>query len=850
MMASVLTAVRLLVTVILLAPGSQTATTSGTPQGGAVPGGAICPGNCTCRLLGNDTWDITCKGVDGAALGRQLPLLPKNTARLTLVAQHFNDLSFPDFPILDELILADSDPHNYLYQYTNFKANTFDGLQSLKSLAINVIILDVPTRVLAQLVSLTKLDLSNTRNFRIEKALALLNGLPYLPIEDLRLRNIQHSVGQKTFIDLNHLFRALSKFPIRRLDISENGFVDTTPGFNQFLPRLEEFISSHNVMGGENTYRYCSFWDILIHPSVRHIDVSHQGNLATSPNGDGRRKRHVAAPALRHPVTMDTALPEVRHLARTAGGDTQRETPSRQKRSFWTETLQFNNCFKNAVRGLTNIICNYSDCLCKNLTAIACGLLPSAVSFLTDNSNCYLGVNFPIPPNLEVLSIHHLRLDAYSKLFDFPTNAEYCLLESELKYIDFSYNDFGRHINPFNVTFTGLTKLVYLNLQGNNMNVTDSKLLRGFYNVETLLLGRNRISLDRGDTSQLFQGFTRLRVLDLAYNGIETLPSSVFANLNHLEILNLSGNALVSLDIELGHMTALLELDLRDNAIATLSESLRNALDMTARDSNVTLDLSGNILSCSCEQLPFFEWMQTTKTSLRGRNEYYCSHPVTGRVAILDVDLTELHDHCHRSYTDVIIASTMAFCGAMLLAGLAILVYKKRWRIRFYLYAARRGWNRYRSKTIADQFTYDAFVIYNSEDRAWVHDKLRTELEGMHQLKLCIHYRDFTPGYNIQDQIVNSIDASRKTLVVLSPAFLQSSWCSFEMQMARMKHLLEGLDVLILVILRDLPVAGVDKTLARLLASKTYLKWEEDRHAQFIFWDQLVRAIRDASHTG
>ena len=38
-------------------------------------------------------------------------------------------------------------------------------------------------------------------------------------------------------------------------------------------------------------------------------------------------------------------------------------------------------------------------------------------------------------------------------------------------------------------------------------------------------------------------------------------------------------------------------------------------------------------------------------------------------------------------------------------------------------------------------YTYDAFVAYCEEDRFWVHDILRKELEDIYSFRLCLHYR-------------------------------------------------------------------------------------------------------------
>ena len=123
-------------------------------------------------------------------------------------------------------------------------------------------------------------------------------------------------------------------------------------------------------------------------------------------------------------------------------------------------------------------------------------------------------------------------------------------------------------------------------------------------------------------------------------------------------------------------------------------------------------------------------------------------------------------------------------------------------------------------------------------------DELQPKLEDEHNLKLCLHHRDFMPGELITEQIVCSIEKSRNTLLILTPNFLASTWCQFEMQMAQNKLFSEGKDVLLLALLKPLPKVGISKTLKSLLEQKTYIEWSEDEYAQKLFWAKLLEAIK------
>ncbi|XP_053307087.1 uncharacterized protein LOC128469293 [Spea bombifrons] len=75
---------------------------------------------------------------------------------------------------------------------------------------------------------------------------------------------------------------------------------------------------------------------------------------------------------------------------------------------------------------------------------------------------------------------------------------------------------------------------------------------------------------------------------------------------------------------------------------------------------------------------------------------------------------------------------------------------------------------------------YHVFISYSSGDSIWVYGLIRKLEDTLPNLKICYHERDFVPGKTIIDNMVECIQSSQKTLVVLSPDFVRSRWCLFE----------------------------------------------------------------------
>jgi hypothetical protein len=173
-----------------------------------------------------------------------------------------------------------------------------------------------------------------------------------------------------------------------------------------------------------------------------------------------------------------------------------------------------------------------------------------------------------------------------------------------------------------------------------------------------------------------------------------------------------------------------------------------------------------------------------------------------------------------------------------------ILGYKKRWKIRYWRFAT-NVWIRHAWEDSQLQgFAFDAFVCHDSRDIGWITSHLLPQLEDKRGFKLCLAERDFIPGANLQEHIVEHIEVSRKTILIITPNFIRSHWCSFETSMALSKTFQEQRDIIIPIILQPLPLSSINKKLYDVLSKKLYLEWDESEDAQRFFWEKLVDALK------
>ncbi|XP_070555182.1 uncharacterized protein [Ptychodera flava] len=142
---------------------------------------------------------------------------------------------------------------------------------------------------------------------------------------------------------------------------------------------------------------------------------------------------------------------------------------------------------------------------------------------------------------------------------------------------------------------------------------------------------------------------------------------------------------------------------------------------------------------------------------------------------------------------------------------------------------------------------YDAFVSVrgHTEDEDFVYKELLPTLEKKYGFRLCVHHRDFIIGEAIIENIVTAIRESRRTILVLSPSFVESDWCDYELALAH-TEMISLRQKLIPIMFDDITrMANLRASLQSILNTITYIEWpregaDRDREK---FWKKLVRAL-------
>ncbi|XP_073918706.1 toll-like receptor 8 isoform X2 [Castor canadensis] len=498
----------------------------------------------------------------------------------------------------------------------------------------------------------------------------------------------------------------------------------------------------------------------------------------------------------------------------------------------------------------------------------------------------------------EFLAVPHVKyLDLTNNRLDFDDNKAFNELPN-LEVLDLSYN--SHYFEIAGVThrlgfIQNLTQLKVLNLSYNSIyTLTEENDLKSM-SLNELVFSGNRLDLlwNAGDTRYwpIFKCLMNLTQLDLAHNNLHHIPDEAFLNLPqslvklyinnnvlnsfhwtllqkfpHLTLLDLSGNKLSSVDNSLSrfpssiqtlllrknrisHLPAgffsearsLVHLDLSFNLIKMINKS---TLQTRTATNLSLLELSGNPFDCTCDIGDFRRWMdEHLNVTIPRLVDVICASPGDQRgKGIISLELTT----CVSDTTAAVLFFFTFFVTTMVMvAALAHhLFYWDVWFIYHVCLAKVRG---YMSVSTSQTF-YDAYISYDTKDASvtdWVINELRYHLEESEDknVLLCLEERDWDPGLAIIDNLMQSINQSKKTIFVLTKKYAKSWNFKTAFYLALQRLMDENTDVIIFILLEPVLQHSQYLKLRRRICKSSILQWPDNPKAEGLFWQSLKNVV-------
>uniref|UniRef100_A0ACB8E7F0 Uncharacterized protein n=1 Tax=Sphaerodactylus townsendi TaxID=933632 RepID=A0ACB8E7F0_9SAUR len=332
-----------------------------------------------------------------------------------------------------------------------------------------------------------------------------------------------------------------------------------------------------------------------------------------------------------------------------------------------------------------------------------------------------------------------------------------------------------------------------------------------------------------------------IQKLDLQNNLIASIPKET-VELRALEELNLAFNRLSDLP-GCGQFRSLRLLNTEMNSIVAPSpefyRTCQNIREVKAEH---------NPFRCSCEIREFVDLSKQGLMVLVGWPEsYLCEYPEDVR----GIQLEEFHVSELVCNTTLLVAVVLVITVVFVAVVCGLCIYLDiPWYLKMiwqWTQVKHRIWKN-KPEDVLDHLEFHAFISYSEHDSDWVKNVLIPNLEKEDgSIQICQHERNFIAGKSIVENIIDCIEKSYRSIFVLSPNFVQSEWCHYELYFAHHKLFQENANNLILLVLEPIPPYIIPTKyykLKALMAKRTYMEWPAEKSKQGLFWANLRAAIQ------
>ena len=447
--------------------------------------------------------------------------------------------------------------------------------------------------------------------------------------------------------------------------------------------------------------------------------------------------------------------------------------------------------------------------------------------FGKDNSE----ITLRLPPKLETLQMNLAELSLSITNFSIHPN-------NSLKKISVS----GNNIPSLIGTVSGLHKLEFLDLSKNNIKYISPMF---FYHsrLKTINLSWNDCASYLHSQQQSLSFPSSLRHLNLSYVPVKKFAID-FSTLKNLETLWLNNCNLQYFTPNMTEAENLRHLDLSENSLYTLSPAVTEAISNIP---NLTVNISGNRIGCFCDNLPFINWLvHYPHLTDKNLSTLWCDKDgLVTEIKDFKLEALLLQRECATNL--LLLSICTSVCASVLLLNFVFIAYRYRWKLRFWYYSAYFSLRSYDPQKGHREFESDVNIAYCKEDEDFAEETLNDALSNL-GFRARISERDSSVGGCMFRDIVEAVQACRRTLVVLSPDMLACKWCQATVNLAAQEAHSSGRPALNFLVWRPVSSAHLGANLLFHIQNSQIFFYppEESRveeRAMNLFWRKLARDL-------
>lgn len=343
--------------------------------------------------------------------------------------------------------------------------------------------------------------------------------------------------------------------------------------------------------------------------------------------------------------------------------------------------------------------------------------------------------------------------------------------------------------------------VIQVNCQGRNLTQFPNVLPAG---RKELFLSHNRLGVLRGDVN-----LTDIVYIDLTFNNMRFIDRQAWELLLTVPVVLLS-----------------------DNTLETLPWSDQN-MSITL---NITL--SNNTFQCTCDNILFKDWLMEHFDKIYDAFNISCANGPLQGLPMLEVDDVDFECFPEEGarVPGIPVSIFTTVLGSSLLFGIVIgsLIYKYRLYLKLFC-VQRWPWQRF----VNDPEKTDVFVCYSFADSKWVNRQLVPRLlSHFPPFTVLLQHRDTKPGALLSESLIDSIESSEITMLVLSRDFFQSEWMSEDCRYIINQTLQDDAHNVYVILLDDAVFDDLDPEVLECLRSQHCFSIREDW-----FWERLFHML-------